>query len=1547
MEPGEYSTNILSSVRITGLLLIPLTDFIPQSNYGTIHYEYFELQSVLPGLGRRQLQKIEAGWRHGGVLAHCDTVRDGIWKFKSVAENGLDSQKDGSSAIHSSVDVEEYGLKLSLREKGIYEPASLIRGKVASSNNYSASSISSSPSSSLDSTIRNSQSLNSRAVQGNSGQAIIHEPPIPSPGIKSASIINWPSPKDIHECFISAVLGSIVFFLCRDHGFLPLNSRTLILADPQASGIATSNMALETDSLTLATLDISLTSLGTLVIKGHCDIAPGLQNILSSLNTKDAPSIHVPGTALWLAPGGNAAKYYGSQNDKDLSGNLLVAPFHANSSDHRQHGLNEATIQSWKSKCLEWLSAKGLNSAVLEEGGWVFVQVLSGSALNFSSDYPAQPILEDLAVVPWPALLCFQTASNGIRELQPLTLSLGSRDPLSFAEEWLASKDDRISQISKRQKDRQAAEIRSKEQADLDARPIQSVTYSPAALRRGSNAGAMYPTPPDAVHHPVGATPSFDGNVSTPGNPVALFAHDTDHLPQTSHAGLGSTDADVWPSSGSKKDQTHTSMNFNDNDNDNDDNLFGDDVVGDLFGDITDADFNFFDEPDDVPFEEHNNSTSNAAVDLSKNHDIIDAMIVDPPATQPHNSAQPDNRISDFTDQNDSVVTADIIKHEAQERDTKQETKEPIPKEIVKPIKEPPRPNISSPFSMEYVYKTIVQDSPLGKQSSGLRRDSVFNKVNFESSLLSVNEKYSAHGRFKFIENKSSIPQKESSIIPTTEYLGRKRKLTDGDQESRRLSRILQGGFQRKQAYDNSGDHVEAADFSPSSSISDPDDLSQTSDTTLLILNPGVKRKRVGSDSGDDMASSFNALAVEYAQSVSTPMSTQMPLLEADPADWSLASYFVTPEPDIHSNTLSDLECIASAQILADQAVSGVIKLPISDGIPANDSQSNSHKTSCTRELMFRLTKATKTCLKEVLSCTMRTFLDIQGIPVVNQGLRLPPRPTPHPRGHQAIDGLRLLSPFPIPSPQLEVRRSDSKLTVLPSAINFWDNLGLSPSEGNKDVSAVCIYPSFDGVAENANIFLDQMHSIYESSRLGSHEKIVTKDLPSGLIPFTVDPAPQINKAHQLSTLKETMGRLSRILSTLPMEEKNFVIYFVYPVDNSAILVHICTAFQHLFNLYRKLLSDRKVSIANDLVLQLIPLSFIASPTSLTVPSPSEYIRLAMEVYDRCIGFTTYSSTSAILLEQPLPRNIDFKLSPNPSASVFQENSCLHIAYAQSIDDRWITAAWTDNRGAQQMTASYCLGRKNELLSMSFSDIANEIWETTLDIMSRKKIHWRIMISRVGVMAPSEIEFWTGLASTESDARVNLTLITVQTDPSLRLLPPHITLSPNANAPQSVITPVSTPQASQTSILSPEPASTPAREHTSTTATTGDPVEPDADARLLDFTDQCWGAVLSHRLNNSNSLLELNTALISGYLMKRSGANLDDPPVVIEVNIVHCEVVGNPRTFHEGLLREILVYYRGLGTLARARGVVDRTNDVRPWHIAAAEKAVKALYALM
>lgn len=244
--------------------------------------------------------------------------------------------------------------------------------------------------------------------------------------------------------------------------------------------------------------------------------------------------------------------------------------------------------------------------------------------------------------------------------------------------------------------------------------------------------------------------------------------------------------------------------------------------------------------------------------------------------------------------------------------------------------------------------------------------------------------------------------------------------------------------------------------------------------------------------------------------------------------------------------------------------------------------------------------------------------------------------------------------------------------------------------------------------------------------------------------------------------------------------------------------------------------------------------------------------------------------------------------------------------------------------------------------------MVHEIWTTTFDLISIWKVHWRIIVTKVGPMDQQEISDWITLAQTETKASVTLTLLAVDTNPSLQLIP-AISKVPITAQSAFYSTPVSTPQSS---IVSPEQVGNPATPKggptSSQTATTpgadANTSEADTDASLVDVTDTVWAAIASHRLNVSHSLVDPNPALISGYLIKRGWSNTEDPPAVLEVNVVHSE--GNPR-MHELLLREMLTYFRGLCTIARARSVTNEEGDVRPWHVAAAEKGVEALYQLM
>ncbi|TGO15834.1 hypothetical protein BTUL_0035g00380 [Botrytis tulipae] len=1531
MDLGDQPTNVLCC-----------------DNFASITYEYFETQWQSPSsIAKKHLQDVETAWRKHGSLVYYDAKLEGIWVFQPSPNSPNKALDEGDNLLSQASLPTVQGVELLKKDRGTYEPSYLAKNKsiLAASLNTPSSTSSSSP---LENALRNAQNVNARAMQANSTQNL-HDPAGASPGVKSVASLGdtFAFLKEVQERFISSVQGSIMYRLCNDHGLIPLNSRTLLLPSesPSRSMAYYQSPKISDETVTLVDLDISLTSLGALMIKACSYVTPGLQSISHSSPEKLQRTLS-QGTELWLAPGGNPARFYSFYDDEQLPGIQPISDLQKYPEDHswRFHG---TTIKSWQSRCLDWLSTKGFDTTSIEEGGWMFVQVLNANYGSSNPEYADAPSSDEGAIVPWPTLLCFRSIKTSTTDLQPSSANyFGLVDPLTFVEEWSINAEERARIMSNRQQERNVLKA-AKEQADQEAQNIRANNHSTALLEKGSNAGAMYPTPPDAIHHPGGPTPSFDGAVTTPGNATHLFPHDHEATnPSTSI--MNTVDTDNWVTSEQKR-RSNSNMNFGENDNDND-NLFGD-MGGDLFGDtdITDADFNFFDQPDDIEMDHQPGSPVEPSLPPAHQHKVVEKSSVssEPSVPQPitkdtiMKDSQPteSNMEQPKFDQRFLTSEMDMDVEMSNNNDS-----------LIASAQPPSPPRIVAPFDKEIVFGQLARRKRKRKsKSQSSSESSVFDEVKFEYSLTEVDEKYGSNGRFRYSDDDLK-PQPVEPHDPTNPESFGRRKSDNKAHESDVLTRILNNDdAQYEFELDNEAELDIASDSNSISDASESDEALPIAVSTMVKL--GMKGKRYFDEAS---ISSYNAFTGEYEPSAGTPQSViepQIPIFESDPADWSLTPYFTSPEPDIQPSGLSNLDLIETAQIIADQAASGSLR--VNDQISQNP-DAHDQATFATRSLMTDVLQATKVCLKDVKNCTLRSYLTIPGIPAVNAALRLPPqgRPMPNPRAAQHTDPLKSSNLFPIQPPQLEVRRGDSKLAVLPPAIHFWDNLGLAPYTGNKDVNAVCIYPNIVGINENADIFLDQMRGAYESFRFGGHDRIMFPDSPSGLLNYPCDV--NTNKAAYLSSLKDVLTRLGKNLSSMTTEEKNVVVYFVYPLNNPSLLVNICTAFKHLFKVYRKSLSEKKLKIYNELVLQLVPLDFMAAPNSLVVPSPAEYSRLAMEVYDRCVDFTSSSTTAAILLEKPLPRNIDFKLNINPSPALLQENSCLHIAYAQSIDERWITAAWSDNRGTKQMTASYCLGRKNEPFTLLFTDVANEIWETTLDLISSKKVHWRIIIAKTAVMEQSEIDFWTGLASTESNGSISLTLVTVQSDPSLRILPPQTKMPPpSMSASQPATTPVSTPQASQTSVFSPGNASTPTTNaptpsEAPSTSTPAVPPEPDdRSSRLLDVTDQTWGAILSHRLNNSNSLLEFNPALISGYLVKNSGTSTDDPPIILEVNIIHAEVVGNPRTFHDTLLREILGHYRGLATLARVRGVVHPVRDGRPWHVAAAEKAVKALYMLL
>jgi mediator of RNA polymerase II transcription subunit 13, fungi type len=1430
------------------------------------------------------------------------------------------------------MEVCEY--QLGLVKEGGFEPGGLLKSRSAGTNvlNTPSGQSPSTAVSAIDMTLRTTQSIAQASHSASSGNTDVDGKPMTASEPRAYDVIII---KDAYEYFVTALLSSLSSAFCSSTGSISLNSRTLLL--PTRIPCIDESQARQSTWAILATFRIYLTTTGTLLVSLSHRLVHGLVSSVEKAHS----DLLSPGTPVLAAPLGVFSTFHGLLD----AGLTPVEPGSAQTPDTQISRVRpeiDERLSSWRSSLTKLLEGRGIPSSILQRSPWLNLQYQRRRHEEQRADSHATSIA---ANVLWPSALCFwKLAANTSRQEQLTAHSnhhpINDFDPLSSARAWMENGDEREEILSKRVKERDSAETR--DSLEGDGRNTVPNAFSPLNLQRpgqngvvaGPAAGAMYPTPPDGIQNPVGATPSFDGPVSSPGNQGSITAvAETDGI-ATASGHNSDTFIDTWEGGGDIKREP--------------DNIF-EDMGADIFAenDITDADFSFFDEQpggaeldfaavddiDDVIANSNNanHTAKDSQAELQRPESKSPALPVSPVFAKPElkhaRSSLLDDTRSQGHDKKASSRSVSGIKRQA------------------------------SPFNEETVYKRVR--ASLGSPGSNVssvtnqtqRRNSIFEKVNFNPLLSLNNKKYEANGRFGCDWTR----QTESDILDVAQgqplhFFSRRGRARTGPKHipssMGALIASITGGLESS-SLERVGtrDDESVSDADDNSIISGDDELSEIVDPSSPQAKSTISRRRLE----DDTASLPNSIKEQDITTVASPSAPadlcRFPTTDSNGA--SIAKYFAEPQPVVGRLFLNDEVFMVVAQILTEQAVSGNLELPrreevcLLGGDPYRIRRELAEKTRCTVDTLRSVLPAS---LGNATLAQLKPLIEVQDVPLLGQPNRLQPRPPA---------GTEQLRPnlFQIPAPHFELRRYDNKLSVTSSAATFWEVLGLGASPGSKDVLCACVYPHHNGLSDDVQAFLDRTRIQYEALKLGTHDRIsTTNGISDGLIPIGLD-NPISTPSNQSflrprASASDQMGRLAQALAAQSVSEKNFVIYFVYAPENAASIMEACIAFHKLYELYKKALSARS-PIQNELVLQLIPLDFLSSTSTLVLPDSPHFVKLCVEVYDRCTLFNGPMPSPAIVLEQPLPRMIEFKLTNTPSTNLFHENSCLHIAYARSIDERWVTAAWTDNRGANQMASSYCLGRKGGPLTTPITDVIHEIWETTHDFMSMWKVHWRVIVTKCGPIEPEEIDFWINLGKAESRASVNLTLLGVDTNPSLQLLPPPIKVPTSASS-MFYSTPVSTPQ---TNILSPDQSGNPPTPIGATSGSSAltpgaenSATEPESDTTLVDITDSTWGTVASHRLNNSPTLQDLNPSLASGYLIKRGGARPEDPPVLMEVNVIHSE--GSPRVY-ELLLREMLTYFRGLGTLARARGMVDRETDVRPWHVAAAEKGVQALYQLM
>ena len=76
---------------------------------------------------------------------------------------------------------------------------------------------------------------------------------------------------------------------------------------------------------------------------------------------------------------------------------------------------------------------------------------------------------------------------------------------------------------------------------------------------------------------------------------------------------------------------------------------------------------------------------------------------------------------------------------------------------------------------------------------------------------------------------------------------------------------------------------------------------------------------------------------------------------------------------------------------------------------------------------------------------------------------------------------------YELPIPNVLAHRVDDLMELSSMALSFWEELGLAPCKGGKNVRGVCVIPRSEPMRRAASSFHDAITGFWQSMRLGSH----------------------------------------------------------------------------------------------------------------------------------------------------------------------------------------------------------------------------------------------------------------------------------------------------------------------------------------------------------------------------------------------------------------------------------------------------------------------------
>ncbi|KAK6442771.1 mediator of RNA polymerase II transcription subunit 13 [Oleoguttula sp. CCFEE 5521] len=1109
---------------------------------------------------------------------------------------------------------------------------------------------------------------------------------------------------------------------------------------------------------------------------------------------------------------------------------------------------------------------------------------------------------------------------------------------------------------------------------------------SPQMIQRAEThaAGLLYPTPPDGMASLSQQTPNV---TSTPVTQPAGLLHDvpqgTD--PVAGGEGVGGTEHEDarprGPSIASSVGATHGYAGHHE------------DLFGDLGGDeVDEEDFSFFDEPDDVrvvgseaiPAGDADIAMSEQADDArtSPNAEVVDtkptleveivdesspqdevgpvsAIVVDPDDAM---AIDPDHA-TDGDDRHAQSFTSDSLQRDAPNIDFR-----PLsPLTIKEQLLPPPIPaSVSTSGTHD---TTSSQKGSFAPLAFGV------GYANVVSTRLSLARDNSQHG----------LLVKAARPAPTSmRGLLQQAHSTDKSSEA-----------------DARSDTPESSDKS-SSSASSPEMNIDLPQEAVDGRRASRKRKRSGHlESISAVPDSlewisrlpmFDHVDSDCIQTQDLRHKAQDMILarHSERADSSWVAGRNRGDLQILWNNFNSQDLVMIAQVLAEQAVTTTTSVVDNLQVLRIDSKllDDASATTAGNAIFGMLRNVVPTTKPSDLATLVLTReLPVRPAAPSATAAKVPGQPRPPPPRHEAAaaSGPDVQS---LAVPYMRVTRASDKLELLPTAMQFWDALGLGPVSGAKNVRYYCVAPKAEHVEEALESFMHTVGQAYEGCNLGVHRaaRAIDEAMPGERPQWLLDVDCVAAKHGRSASLqaawpqyRELMSNLGELLACCAHDEPatTTVIYLVDPFSAGTTDTRpaLCAAFYTTYKTYIASLAqlaekDGVSKPASDVVLQILPMDLIHKPHELVIPTSAHMASLAREVYDRLPpaanqqalqgdASSLITTAPCVHLTPTIPKRINFQLLADPPHDLLHEGSVLHVAYSFTADKHWLAVHWTDAA----------------VLSMhgrSVAEMFEQVWARTIFALDRKQIPWKVCVTRA--MPQSYVPAWEAQCwhdtvgeKTRRKQVTSVTLLAVDLEPIVQFTPP-MTLDGefgDATAGASAfLTPVSTPQASGnvtgTVVMTVSPSAdsitAPPTPAPSDSTTTGP--EKDAEGHLVNLEDETWSILLDRsKIPRRSTLNNITTAsvLACGQLIKRgdptSVAQTYFPAIgadllwTIQVRALGAGIVEGNARHAEAMLREVLGTWRGLGCLAKLRGLrVGKSLDgLVPVHVVSAVEAARAL----